>query len=350
MKMYSSRTINSECLNVQNPFGFHLSDGAILNYLTGDEYVDTFAIWNWDLVPGITVDLEGTPLKCSTVKQKGRKPFVGGATDGNTGIAVMEYENPINKNLNFKKTAFFFPSGYAIQVGPVTSKNTTAQLATVLDQRKLNGNIYVSGELANTNTSYTTVATKSIWHNQIGYYFPTPEVLSVDSTRRTGNWSDIGISGGKVTKQLWTSYIKHSQTNTTGLLTQYIVQPNIDQATFQNNVSNGTIPISLAFKASSPRVNAAYSSDDKTIAIAFWTAGTYSTPWKSTTITTDKPCVALLHQTGTNTYRLTVADPTQALTTAINLTVKIGTTSRSTAVTLSTGSDSGKGVVKTLTF
>lgn len=349
MKMYSSRTINSECLNVQNPYGFHLSDGAIYNYITGDEYADTFVNWNWELVPGITVDIEGTPLKCNTVKKKGIKPFVGGVTEGNTGIAVMDYQNPTNAKLSFKKTVFFFPSGYAVQVGPVTSKNTTAQLATVLDQRKRNGDIYVSGALKNTNTNYNTVKTNSIWHDKIGYYFPNSEVLNVDSTPTTADWSDIGISTGSVTQQLWTSYIKHSQLSTTGLLTQYVVQPNIAQSTFHDSITNGTIPITLAFQASSPQVHAAYSAADDTIGVAFWTAGTYATPWKSATITTDQPCIALLRQTASDTYRLILSDPSQTLTT-IKIKLKINTVTKTLTYTLPTGSSAGKGQSKTIVF
>ncbi|KAI9478565.1 MAG: galactose mutarotase-like domain-containing protein [Benjaminiella poitrasii] len=349
MKMYSSRTVNSECLNVQNPYGFHLSDGAIFNYITGDEYVDTFGAWNWDMVPGITVDAFGTPLTCSTVKTKGKKDFVGGATDGNTGIAVMDFINPLNGNLAFKKAAFFFPSGYAIQIGPVTSKNTSAPLITVLDQRRRNGDIYVAGKLRNTDTTYATPVSNSIWHDNIGYYFPTAEVLYVDSRPRTSNWNSIGISSGTETQQLWTSYIKHSTTKTTGLLTQYVVQPSISASDFNTQVSEGTMPIALDFKASSPQVNAAFSAADNSIAVAFWTSGTYTSPWKSTTIKSTQPCVLLFRETSTNVYRLTVADPSQKLT-SVTLTFTVGGTSKSTTAVFPTGINAGKDLVKTITF
>ncbi|CEP12259.1 hypothetical protein [Parasitella parasitica] len=349
MKMYSSRTINSECLNVQNPYGFHLSDGAIHNYLSGDEYVDTFGAWDWNLVPGITVDYGGTPLTCTTVKKKGKKAFVGGATDGNTGIAVMDYLNPQNGNLAFKKTVFFFPSGYAVQIGPVTSKNKNVPLVTVLDQRRRNGDIYVAGKLKNTDTTYATAKSNSIWHDRIGYYFPTSEVLHVNSRPKASNWSDIGISTGNETQQLWSSYIKHSTTATTGLLTQYIVQPDISASTFNANTAAGKVPIALAFKANSPQVNAAYSAADRSIAAAFWTAGTYATPWNSVTITTNNPCILTFRKTSTTNYRLTVADPSQLLT-KIKLTIKVGSVSKSTTINLPTGVNAGKNAVKTLGF
>lgn len=348
LKMYSSRTINSECLNIQNPQGFHLSDGAIYNYLTGNEYVDSFGSWDWDLVPGITVDYQGTPTVCSKVKNKGKKKFVGGVTDENTGIAVMDYLNPLNGNLAFKKTVFFFPSGYAVQVGPTTSKNTTAELVTVLDQRLRNGNIYIAGEVKNTLMSYLSPKTNHIWHDNIGYYFPTAEDVYIDSKPRYTNWSEVGISIGTDPQQLWTSYIKHSKTNTSGLLTQYIVQPAISHAAFDANVAEGKMPIQLAFHASSPQVNAAYSPADKTIATAFWTAGTYSTPW-SCTIKTDKPCVVLLKQLDKDNYRVTVSDPSQSLT-SVKLTITMEGVTKSNTFSLPTGNQAGNGVVKTLAF
>lgn len=356
MKMYSTRTINSECVNVENPYGFHLSDGAIYNYLTGDEYVDVFGAWNWQLVPGITVDVGTTPLTCHKLKAKGKKSFVGGATDGNTGIAVVDFLNPFNGKLSFKKTAFFFPSGYAIQLGSVMSKNATAPLVTVLDQRKRNGDIYVAGTVLNTNTFYDAVKVNSIWHDKIGYYFPTAEDVHVDSTPRNGNWNAIGISKGTEQQQLWTSYINHNNGNssaTSGLLTQYVVQPNIEQGTFQDTVDNDRIPISLDYKEINPQVSAAYSEADDTMAIAFWTAGVYVTPWKSTTITSDQPCVLLLRQIDatTNAYNVTVADPSQLLNTTIKIDITVGSFSaKSLNVSLPTGNMAGKDVVSTFTL
>jgi hypothetical protein len=349
--MYSSRTVNSECINVQNPFGFHLSDGAIYNYLSGDEYVDVFGAWDWELIPGTTVDIGGTPLVCKGSKTKGKRSFVGGATDGNTGIAVMDYLNPKNGNLEFKKTAFFFPSGYAIQIGPIDSRNKTAQLVTVLDSRKRNGDIYVSGKKKNTDTTYLVPKTNSIWHDKIGYYFPSAESLFVNSRPKAANWPAIGISVGNETQQLWTSYIKHPITNTTGLLTQYVVQPNIKQSTFADNVASNNIPIALAFKASSPLVNAAYSAADNSIALAFWTAGSYKTPWRSITVTTDQPCVILIRNTASKSYRITVADPSQSSTLEfIKLNIKIGNVTKSATFALPSDVLAGRYVVKTLTF
>jgi Polysaccharide lyase family 8, super-sandwich domain len=95
LKMYSSRTRNTECTNSQNPVGFHLADGTTYTYLTGDEYEDISAAWDWNAIPGTTVDYGATPLACSTTNQVGVESFVGGVSTGVLGAAVMVCGNPV---------------------------------------------------------------------------------------------------------------------------------------------------------------------------------------------------------------------------------------------------------------
>lgn len=99
LRFYSSRTHNTECLNSQNPYGFHLSDGTTYTYIIGNEYEDIAGAWDWNMVPGITVDYNATLLQCSTVNAVGMDPFVGGVSTGKIGIGVMVsyYDRPSSK-------------------------------------------------------------------------------------------------------------------------------------------------------------------------------------------------------------------------------------------------------------
>ena len=45
LKMYSNRTVNTECTNSENPLGFHLADFTLYTYLKGDEYEDIAGGW-----------------------------------------------------------------------------------------------------------------------------------------------------------------------------------------------------------------------------------------------------------------------------------------------------------------
>lgn len=58
-------------------------------YKTGHEYEDIGATWDWQRLPGTTVQVNGTGLNCSTSDSQGVLPNVGGVTDGYIGMAYM---------------------------------------------------------------------------------------------------------------------------------------------------------------------------------------------------------------------------------------------------------------------
>lgn len=58
-------------------------------YVDGNEYEDIAASWDWNLLPGITVDYNATLLQCSSVGNVGLDPFVGGVSTGSIGMSVM---------------------------------------------------------------------------------------------------------------------------------------------------------------------------------------------------------------------------------------------------------------------
>ncbi|KAI0257642.1 polysaccharide lyase family 8 protein [Lactifluus subvellereus] len=147
LKMYSTRTKNTECINSQNPLGFHLADGTLYTYLQGDEYEDIAAAWDWNLVPGITVDYGATPLDCSHAQWTGLESFVGGVSNGKIGVAAMRYLNPLTEALSWQKAWFFLDDDTQyVMIASVTS-NTAAPIYSVLDQRRQSGTIHVNDDV-----------------------------------------------------------------------------------------------------------------------------------------------------------------------------------------------------------
>ncbi len=65
---FSVRALNSECVNSENMKGLHIGDGATYVHLTSKDYLNAQVGWDWDHVPGITVDPKATPLTCATTK------------------------------------------------------------------------------------------------------------------------------------------------------------------------------------------------------------------------------------------------------------------------------------------
>ncbi|CCO35094.1 hypothetical protein BN14_09208 [Rhizoctonia solani AG-1 IB] len=82
LKLLSNRTKTSECINTQNPYGFHMSDGVVYQYSTGAEYHDMWATFDWNLAPGSTTDYNATALGCSTTEAFGIESYAGGVSTG----------------------------------------------------------------------------------------------------------------------------------------------------------------------------------------------------------------------------------------------------------------------------
>ncbi|CCO29184.1 hypothetical protein BN14_03188 [Rhizoctonia solani AG-1 IB] len=193
LKLISNRTKTSECINTQNPYGFHLSDGVIYQYSTGAEYHDMWATFDWNLAPGSTTDYNVTALECSKTEVFGIEPYAGGVSTGDIGVAAMKYLNPQMQKFSFHKAWFFFSDNVQhVLINGVVS-NTTAPVYSNLDQRLHKGPIYV-GEDEVAEGNYSNV--NSLWHSGTGYIFPEPQATKIwlNAGNKTGKWKDIGTS------------------------------------------------------------------------------------------------------------------------------------------------------------
>lgn len=231
VKMYSSRTRNTECTNLQNPFGFHLADGANYIYLRGDEYEDIAAAQDWNLIPGITVDYGATQLDCAHTGYSGIERFVGGVSDGRAGIAAMRYTNPISGSLRFQKAWFFLQDDLEYVMISGINSTTSSPVFSVLDQKRRRGPITINGLLMNSSQNVTGV--ESVWHDQVGYSFdPSDDInLSIQVGERSGDWSKLGISmQPPATIDLFAAWIIHSELDRP---VAYSLFPGTDAASFE---------------------------------------------------------------------------------------------------------------------
>ncbi|KAF5384577.1 hypothetical protein D9757_007500 [Collybiopsis confluens] len=232
LKMYSTRTNNTECTNSQNasylslssaPFGFHLSDGVVYNYLRGNEYEDIAASWDWSLIPGITVDYNATQLTCALTSFTGVESFVGGVSNGTVGIGVMRYTNPLTRQLTWQKAWFMLPNGVQHVMVSAIRSESGHPVYSVLDQKKRSGDIIIITGSNENNLSFgtgeagmrtiATAANITLWHDSIGYKIGSNAgiQLSVQSSTRVGNWSLIGISTQPPPKvNLFSAWLEHS--------------------------------------------------------------------------------------------------------------------------------------------
>lgn len=103
-------------------------------------------------------------------------------------------------NKFFSKSWFFFENEY-IALGNSIESSSSNSIWTTLDQRLLNGAIYVSSQAQPLSKGEYNFS--NLWwihHNSIGYLFPSSFSLTVSNKQQTGTWQSIGASNGTVQK------------------------------------------------------------------------------------------------------------------------------------------------------
>ncbi|KAH9944408.1 polysaccharide lyase family 8 protein [Epithele typhae] len=358
LRMYSKRTQNTECTASANNFGFHLADGTVYTHINGDEYEDIVAAWDWNLIPGITVDYGGTVLSCSMTRKTGTQTMVGGATDGTVAAVAMRYENPINKSLNWRKTWLFLDDDVQlVMVARVSVTNTSTPVLSVLDQRKLSGSVFVNGA-ASTGGNFSHPST--LWHGGVGYAFNTsnPVTLTVDASTKTGNWSAIGASSaGAISVDMFTAYLTHNDLSAS---IAYLVFPGTTASSFASKAATAaqTLAVIRNDGSISALLDAAHG---PTAYGVFWdaTGGAFTVPAAAAGGATIR-----LTSTGSasvivrmDSWEVTVADPTQLLA-SLTLTFTLGSGSapagwgtaktKTLSFTLPSGGLAGASVTQTL--
>ena len=140
VKMSSTRVIGAETCNSENMLGLHLGDGVTYFLRTGAEYEDLFPVWDWQRLPGTTCVQNETSLVPNSKACRGRSDFVGGVTDGQEGLAAMEY---VRDDLRAHK-AWFFLDEAVVCLGAAIDGNGPDQVLTSVNQSVLSGPVTLS--------------------------------------------------------------------------------------------------------------------------------------------------------------------------------------------------------------
>ncbi|KAJ7688180.1 chondroitin AC/alginate lyase [Mycena rosella] len=144
-----------------------------------NDYMDIAAAIDWNLVPGTTVDYGATPLNYAQSQFVGIENFVGGASDGQVGVAAMRrYTNPLTHQLSWQKMWFFLADDVQLVMVANVSSASNATIAFVLDQRRHAGAVVLDSTTVATAASDSfapdDVRAQSLWHGDVGYAFSAP--------------------------------------------------------------------------------------------------------------------------------------------------------------------------------
>ena len=301
------------------------------------------------MIPGITTDYGATNLSCNDTQFTGVESFVGGASDGNIGAAVMRYTNPYTGSLSFQKAWFFLDDGVQHIMIPHAVSNASYPehpLISVLDQKRLNGTIYVDGAPVSKSTNFTKAT--SLWHDGVGYafdlsstsaYSSSQDILGIPRTQsslavsfgpRSGDWATIGISTvGNITVDLFSAWVDHGPGYAPALPFAYTAFPGTPSVhAFKQKAKSARAQLQQL--RNDADICALFDSASGTLFAVFWAAqggevafapGGGGAP------------VALRASAGAvviyklDEGELTVADPTQTLA-SVELAVTVGTSGR----------------------
>ena len=338
VRMISLRSLRPETLQrpdrprSEGAKSFFLGDGVTTFFQDGKEYGpitgrEIFPLWNWTQLPGTT--LEQLPeadliaLSYNTARDfaasSALSTFVGSVSNGQTGLASMDYRRLL-VNVSAKKSWFFFGDTVLALGAGINAPSATYAVNTTMNQVVLDGPVIV--RQANGETWSSAVPTQStftnpswVLHDGLGYVPLGPQdPLVVQIQNRTGDWSDIGISSGSESQDVATLWFDHG-VKPSGRSYAYAVVADSDQASMDSFVTTARYSV----LANTSQVQAVRDQIQGTTQIAFFQAGTVSIR-PELTVTVDQPCLIQIVERPNQDLEISVSDPTQSLRT-ISLSV-----------------------------
>ena len=184
----------TEAGNGENLKGWFLGYGSTWIRVRGDEQDLIWPIFDWASIPGVTNDridtFPGQAAKNGFGYIYGTTDFVGGVSDGRSSVFAYDYQVSAVKG----KKAWFQTPDALVALGAGLSFDVTRPVSTSIDQRWSRGSVTMgtaSGRLQLSTDSVASASLAWVHHDSVGYWFPTPESLTVGATLRTGTWKAI---------------------------------------------------------------------------------------------------------------------------------------------------------------
>ena len=306
VKMSSTRTRGWEIVNAEGLRSHYTADGMNLLYLTGEEYDGLFPAWDWQRIPGATIQQLKQPFRGRN--SRGQTAFVGGVSDDTYGLSAMDFAKG---KLSARKAWFFFDDEYVCMGSGITC-STDNPVLTSVSQRCLRG------EVAASEPGGQGPGLWWVHHDGVGYVFDDDArpTVTVKAGPQTGRWKDINrrYSSDPVTRDVFSLWIDHGvrPANASYL---YTVVPGIDAAAMPKY----RVPVDVI--ANTRALQALHHKPLGLTAAAFYEPGQMTA--SGVAIGVDQRCLLLVRR-GEGRLQLAVSNPeNEALTVQVTLSQKL---------------------------
>lgn len=297
-RMFSDRLHNTDqpC-NGEAVRSHHVADGCTLILRHGGEYRDLFPLWDWQRVPGTTV--ERAPELRGEVCRRGSRAFAGGVSDGRYGLAAFDFERDL---LAARKCWAFFDEGFAC-LGAGISCTSPHPVITTLNQCALQGEVVACiGGKTRILPLGTHLLENPEWvhHDHIAYFFPQPARVYLEIGPRTGSWRQISHSASDepMTREIFTLWLDHGAGPHQARYA-YWVTPDVSLDAMS------APPVRIL--GNQPQLQALHHDALGLTAIAFYQPGRLDLP-QGGSLGVDQPCLVLLRE-GTEAWAVSVSNP-----------------------------------------
>jgi chondroitin AC lyase len=308
-RLYSARTHNTEWGNGEALQNFHIADGCNVLMKTGQEYYNIYPIWDWQKIPGTTVEqlanfgptADGKFIPSqNTIVHHTKEKFVGSVSDGTCGIFGGRFTRD---DLKANKAWFFFDDEYVCLGSGITCTGPDP-VVTTLDQCFLHGKVSCD-QVPNLGAAeHQLDHARWALHDRVGYVLLQPANVHIRNAEQHGSWHDIDKDGSPqpISKDVFKAWIDHGSQPKDATYA-YAVVPVTDADAIDGYAAKPPVTV----VANDSNTQAVWQSPLAAGGAVFYSAGEVELR-KGLKLAVDQPCMVLVKEKG-NTMMVSISNP-----------------------------------------
>lgn len=310
----SDRNYSQEIGNQENLKGYWGAQGTTNLQLRGDEYYNIFPLWDWARLPGTTLP-DTVPVLENKAPgsgdRRGTDSFSGGVSDSLYGVTAYAVNNDMQTS--YKKSWFMFDKEI-VCLGAGIHSTLELPINTTLNQCLLgDGAIFIKKRGSKVLTKVVGEKyegeIESVWHNRVGYFFPSAQSVDLHVDRRSGDWRSIRSSQQGERKESASVFQLgiHHGIKPYNASYAYILLPGIDNA---EDIRRFGRDCAVKIMYNTEKLQAVNNTQLDIWQMVFYDSAAHYDD-ENIRIETDVPSIIMLKKVGEKMYELHASDPTQ---------------------------------------